>query len=71
MVTMTLLLWLNASHFDWTEIKSIIGIFLFAAGTEGVMGRLNKDKGNLRLPGGQLVDSSSYWQGFKDAGGES
>lgn len=35
MGTMTLVLWLNASNFDITEIRSLITVFLVAAGLEG------------------------------------
>lgn len=36
MVSMVIALWLNATHFDKTEMRSIITVFLAAAGAEGV-----------------------------------
>lgn len=70
MVTMTILLWINASNFDSTEIKSIVGVFMAAAAGEGVLARLTKREGSLRLQDGQVVDSVSYHRGLKDAGGD-
>ncbi len=72
MIAMVFVLWLNATKFDHTEIRSIIAVFIAAATGEGILARVSKPQiGNLRLPGGHLVDSASYWRGFKDAGGES
>lgn len=34
MVTLSFVLWLNASHFDETEVRTIIWVFLAAAGVE-------------------------------------
>lgn len=48
MVTLSFVLWLNASHFDETELRSIIWVFLAAAGVEGgvqTLTRLMGDKG--------------------------
>lgn len=36
MVALTLLLWFNASDFDSTEIRTIAGMFLMAASSEGL-----------------------------------
>jgi len=36
MSTMSFVLWLNATNFDETEMKSIIWVFLAATGVEGV-----------------------------------
>lgn len=36
MVALVTTLWLNASHFDETEIKTLITMFLVAASAEGV-----------------------------------
>lgn len=36
MVALCVTLWVNASQFDATEIKSIVTMFLVAAGAEGV-----------------------------------
>jgi predicted RND superfamily exporter protein len=35
MIALVSTLWLNASHFDETEIRTIITMFLVAAGAEG------------------------------------
>ena len=35
MATLSFVLWLNASHFDETELKSIIWVFMAAVGVEG------------------------------------
>lgn len=35
-VALVILLWLNATHFDATEIKSIFGVAFVAAAGEGV-----------------------------------
>lgn len=35
MVTLSFVLWMNASHFDETEIRTIIWVFLGAASLEG------------------------------------
>ena len=36
MTSLTLTLYINASNFDATEIRTIITMFLIAAGTEGL-----------------------------------
>ena len=36
MLTLSFVLWLNASNFDETEIKTIIWVFMAAAGVEGL-----------------------------------
>lgn len=36
MLTLTFTLWINASNFDDTEIRTIIWVFMAAAGTEGM-----------------------------------
>lgn len=36
MITLTVVLWLNASNFDATEHRTIIWVFLAAASTEGI-----------------------------------
>ena len=36
MMALTVTLWLNASHFDETELRTIITMFLVAAGAEGI-----------------------------------
>ena len=36
MISLVVTLWANASNFDSTELKTIITMFLIAAGTEGV-----------------------------------
>lgn len=42
MLTLVLVLWLQASNFDQTEIKAIILIFLAAAGVEGGLQVVNR-----------------------------
>lgn len=42
MVGATLLLWMNASHFDSTEIKVILGLIPVLAGAEFVRGGTKK-----------------------------
>ena len=48
MVSLCFTLYVNASHFDETELKTIITMFLVAAGAEGVSsfltGRVNGEK---------------------------
>jgi hypothetical protein len=46
MLALVCVLYLNASHFDVTEIKTIITMFIIAAGAEGVTGFLSQLKGN-------------------------
>jgi hypothetical protein len=36
MGTLTLILWFTASKFDYTEIRTICGMFIAAAGLEGL-----------------------------------
>lgn len=36
MIAMCVILYINATHFDITEIRSIIGIFIAAASAEGI-----------------------------------
>jgi len=71
MTAAVLCLWINASNFDMTEIKSLIGIFLAASASEGALSRIARPDRGLTLQDGVRVDSASYWRGFKDAGGES
>ncbi|MDH3505417.1 MAG: hypothetical protein OEM58_12935 [Nitrospirota bacterium] len=71
LVTMIIVLWLSASNFDYTEWRAIIAVFATSAGAEGVLARVTRTRGSLTLQDGQVVDSSSYYRGFKDAGGDS
>lgn len=36
MIALVITLWLNASHFDETELRSIITMFIAASGVEGI-----------------------------------
>lgn len=42
MSTLTFVLWLNAEHFDQTELRSIIWTFIAAAGIEGTVQALTR-----------------------------
>lgn len=42
--TLTTTLYMTASHFDKTELRVIVGIFLTAAGVEGVTGMFWKKR---------------------------
>lgn len=44
MCTLTTTLYMTASHFDKTELRVIVGIFLTAAGVEGVTGMFWKKR---------------------------
>jgi len=37
MISLTLVLWMNASHFDETELKVIISMFFLGASGEGII----------------------------------
>lgn len=45
MASLTALLWLNASHFDATEVKTIIGMLIANVAAEGVPGLFRKGEG--------------------------
>lgn len=42
MITLIYTLYMTASHFDKTELNTIIALFLVAAGVEGTSGLINK-----------------------------
>jgi hypothetical protein len=44
MVTMCFVLWMNATKFDETEIRSIVTVFFVAAGVEGIGNYLQRGK---------------------------
>lgn len=44
MVSLVLVLWMNASHFDVTEIRTIITMFIVAASAEGATSLLSHFK---------------------------
>lgn len=46
MVAMCVALWANATHFDATEVRSIVAVFLTAACGEGVLNKLRNAKGS-------------------------
>ena len=46
MLALVCVLYLNASHFDAGEIRTIIEMFIIAVGAEGVTGFLSQLKGN-------------------------
>lgn len=37
MVSLVIVLWMNATNFDETELRSIVIVFLVAAGSEGAV----------------------------------
>ena len=42
MTALVVTLWLNASNFDETELKTIITMFIVAAGAEGATGFISR-----------------------------
>lgn len=44
MIGLVLVLWMNASHFDETELKTIITMFMVGAGGETVQKLFSKAK---------------------------
>lgn len=42
MTALVVTLWLNASHFDETELKTIITMFIIAASAEGATGFISQ-----------------------------
>ena len=51
MVTLSFVLWLNASHFDETEIRTIIWVFLGAASLEGGVQQFTRYIQDKKTPG--------------------
>ena len=47
MTSLTLTLYINASNFDATEIRTIITMFLIAAGTEGLNRMFQKQESEI------------------------
>lgn len=45
MITLAFVLWMNASHFDQTEIRTLIYTFLAAATYEGVTQAFTRKRG--------------------------
>jgi len=48
MIALTVTLWVNASTFDETEIKTIITMFLIAGGAEWAPGLINTFRGERK-----------------------
>lgn len=44
LIVLALVLWMNASHFDETEIKTVITMFIAILGAEGVTNAFSKAK---------------------------
>ena len=44
MVALVVILWLNASHFDITELRTILAMFFVAAGGESITSFFNREK---------------------------
>ena len=44
LVSLSLILWMNAEHFDDTELKTITSMFLGALGIEGVTSAITKTR---------------------------
>jgi len=50
MVTLCAVLFVTATNFDYTEIRTIIATFIGAAGTEGAVSRLLVEKAKTNRP---------------------
>ena len=42
LLALTIILWMNASHFDDTEIRTLVGMFFALLGAEGITNAVSK-----------------------------